>query len=99
MLQAGAEAAIPKGATILITGVSGYVGSHVADQTLAAGYRVRGLVRDKQRSQWLCEVFGAKYGQDHIELAEVPSYVEYTKALDSAVEGTLLPADMDLPGF
>jgi nucleoside-diphosphate-sugar epimerase len=30
---------------VLVTGIGGYVASHVADQLLKAGYKVRGTVR------------------------------------------------------
>ena len=32
-------------ATVLVTGVGGFLGGHVASQLLASGYRVRGTVR------------------------------------------------------
>ena len=35
--------------TVLVTGISGYIGLHCALQLLAAGYRVRGTLRDKAR--------------------------------------------------
>lgn len=31
-------ATIPKGSTVLVTGVTGFIASHVADQLLQAGY-------------------------------------------------------------
>lgn len=37
--------------TVLLTGVSGFVGLHVAKQLLDAGYAVRGSVRNKSESQ------------------------------------------------
>lgn len=85
----GSDSAIPKGAIILVTGITGYLGSHIADQILAAGYRVRGLVRNEQRSQWLKDVFGEKYGQEQIEIVEVASYVK-DGTLEDAVKGRLL---------
>ncbi|KAL9008663.1 MAG: hypothetical protein Q9173_006235 [Seirophora scorigena] len=39
--------AIPIGSLVLVTGISGCIGSHVADQLLQAGYRERGTVRDE----------------------------------------------------
>ncbi|NBR62666.1 MAG: SDR family NAD(P)-dependent oxidoreductase, partial [Actinobacteria bacterium] len=35
---------------VLVTGISGYVGQHVAVELLKAGYRVRGTVRDKAKA-------------------------------------------------
>jgi nucleoside-diphosphate-sugar epimerase len=58
---------IPKGELILVTGVTGYIGSHVADQALAAGYKVRGAVRDSAKAQWLQDLFDQKYGQGKYE--------------------------------
>lgn len=94
MLQIdGSVSVIPMGATILVTGITGYLGSHVADQILTAGYRARGLVRSKQRSQWLKDVFGERYGEDQIELVEVASYI-HDGALDDAVKGELVASTM-----
>ncbi len=36
--------------TVLLTGISGFLGSHIALQLLEAGYKVRGSVRDLSRS-------------------------------------------------
>lgn len=41
--------AIPKDSLVLVTGINGYLGSHVADQFLEAGYRVRGTTRDLKK--------------------------------------------------
>jgi uncharacterized protein YbjT (DUF2867 family) len=43
-------ATLEHGSLILVTGVNGLLGSHVADQLLHAGYKVRGSVRDPQRA-------------------------------------------------
>ncbi|GKT83256.1 aldehyde reductase [Colletotrichum tofieldiae] len=51
------ESAIPKGSTVLVTGANGLVGSHVADQFLKFGYKVRGTVRDVNKNTWLSDVF------------------------------------------
>ncbi|OQO01855.1 hypothetical protein B0A48_12328 [Cryoendolithus antarcticus] len=77
---------IPKGSTVLVTGVSGYIGSHVAAQLLEAGYRVRGTSRSKAKAQDLIDYFTSKYGADSITVAEVPDMVA-TNAYDEAVKG------------
>ncbi|KAL5336905.1 NAD(P)-binding protein [Aspergillus crustosus] len=63
--------AIPKGSTVLITGVNGWVGSQVTNQFLASGYKVRGTVRDVVKSAWLTALFDGKYGKGSFELVEV----------------------------
>lgn len=71
--------AIPKGSTVLITGVSGLLGSNIADQFLHYGYKVRGTVRDLERSSWLTALFEKKYGKGSFELISIT---------EMAVEGT-----------
>ncbi|KAK3335868.1 NAD(P)-binding protein [Cercophora scortea] len=63
---------IPLGSLILVTGANGLIGSHAVDQLLAAGYRVRGTVRNKQRCAWLELLFEARHGKGQFELIEVP---------------------------
>ncbi|GKZ85970.1 hypothetical protein AnigIFM56816_000818 [Aspergillus niger] len=58
---------IPPGALILVTGVNGQIGSHVARQLLEAGYRVRGTVRDSSKSKWVHELFDQKPGKGRFE--------------------------------
>ena len=65
------DAVLPPSSLILVTGANGLIGSHVADQALAAGYRVRGTVRDLKRTSWLQDLFDTKYGKDKFELALV----------------------------
>lgn len=78
--------AIPKGATVLVTGVNGLIGAQVADKFLEIGYKVRGTVRDAKKNAWLSEVFGAKYGQDKFELFCVPDMAA-EGAFDKAKRG------------
>jgi len=65
------NAVIPPDSLLLVTGVNGLVGSHAADQFLAAGYRVRGTVRDKSKDQWLTSLFASRYGPNRFELIEL----------------------------
>jgi nucleoside-diphosphate-sugar epimerase len=56
------DPAIPFGSWVVVSGVSGFIGSHVADQALAAGYKVRGTTRDVQKSDWVQKHFEKQYG-------------------------------------
>jgi nucleoside-diphosphate-sugar epimerase len=78
--------AIPKGSTILVTGVNGYIGSHVADQLLLAGYRVRGTTREASKATKLLKIWEKNYGKDLVELAIVPDMAA-KGAFNKAVKG------------
>ncbi|KAJ0414904.1 NAD(P)-binding protein [Aspergillus carlsbadensis] len=80
------EPAIPFGSWVVISGVSGFIGSHVADQALAAGYKVRGTTRSVQKSDWIKKHFEEKYGLGNFELVEVPDMAA-EGAFDRAVTG------------
>jgi uncharacterized protein YbjT (DUF2867 family) len=82
--MAPAEYAIPRGSLILVTGANGYIGSHVVDQLLALGYRVRGTVRDKK--PWLDEFFEKKYGKGKFESVAVQA-IEAAGAFSNVAEG------------
>lgn len=78
--------AIPYGSTVVVTGCSGFIGSHVADQVLAAGYNVRGTSRDSRKNNWLKEYFDNKYGEGRFELVAVPDLAK-EDAFDDVVKG------------
>lgn len=82
--MAPVEYAIPTGSLVLVTGANGYIGSHVVDQLLALGYRVRGTVRDSK--PWLDEFFEKKYGKDKFESVIVKS-IEDVEAFANVAEG------------
>jgi nucleoside-diphosphate-sugar epimerase len=42
-----------KGETILVTGATGFIGSHIAERLVALGARVRGLARSTGKGAWL----------------------------------------------
>ncbi|RDW91776.1 hypothetical protein BP5796_01170 [Coleophoma crateriformis] len=66
------NAPVPPGSLVLVTAANGLVASHVADQFLTAGYRVRGTVRNKSKNEWLTSLFDARYGNGRFELMEIP---------------------------
>jgi nucleoside-diphosphate-sugar epimerase len=80
--------ALPVGSIILVTGVNGFIGSHVGDQILAAGYKVRGTVRDAKKNAWLSEFFDSRYGKDKFELVEIAD-LSASGALDETLKGTM----------
>ncbi|KAL3495788.1 hypothetical protein BJX62DRAFT_252830 [Aspergillus germanicus] len=84
------EPAIPFGSWVVISGVSGFIGSHVADQALAAGYKVRGTTRDVQKSDWIKKHFEETYGPGNFELVEVR---------DMAAEGAFDKVVVGAAGF
>lgn len=63
---------VSKGDLILVTGVNGYIASHVADQLLEAGFSVRGTTRSKDKVGWMFDLFDKKYGEGKFEAVEVP---------------------------
>ncbi|RSM01938.1 hypothetical protein CEP52_008275 [Fusarium oligoseptatum] len=65
------EPAVPLSSWVVVTGVSGLVGSHVADQALQVGHKVRGTTRSRSKNLWAEEHFQAKYGSENFELVEV----------------------------
>ncbi|KAL1616983.1 hypothetical protein SLS56_011203 [Neofusicoccum ribis] len=78
--------ALPAKSLVLVTGVNGLVGSHVAEQLLLHGYRVRGTVRETAKNAWLRDLFGAKYGPEAFELVRVADMAT-EGAFDAAVQG------------
>ncbi|KEF62907.1 uncharacterized protein A1O9_00881 [Exophiala aquamarina CBS 119918] len=78
--------AVPPGSTVLVTGVNGFLGSHIADQFLRNGYKVRGTVRDPIKEAWALDIFSRLYGKDKFELVGVPE-MELEGAYDEAAKG------------
>ncbi|PYI24775.1 flavonol reductase [Aspergillus violaceofuscus CBS 115571] len=70
--------------TILITGASGFVATHVLRVFLQRGYRVRGTVRSEQTAEKVREIF-AEYG-DKLSFTIVKDIAQ-PGAFDEAVKG------------
>ncbi|KAI0398689.1 hypothetical protein F4802DRAFT_592443 [Xylaria palmicola] len=62
---------IPLNSIILVTGANGLIASNVIDQLLAAGYRVRGTVRNVKDNSWLISLLTEKHGAGRLEIIEV----------------------------
>ncbi|KAK7526040.1 aldehyde reductase [Phyllosticta citriasiana] len=86
MTTAFQDPVIPKGSTILVTGVNGLIGSHVADQLIKFGYKVRGTVREPSKHKWIEELFEKSYGPGKIELVSVKDMAA-DGAFDEAIKG------------
>jgi nucleoside-diphosphate-sugar epimerase len=84
---------IPKGETILITGINGFIGSHIADQLLEAGYRVRGTVRSAGKADEVNAALEKKYGSGKLETVIVEKMNE-DGAFDEAVKGKCRTSQM-----
>ncbi|KAH7139636.1 hypothetical protein B0J13DRAFT_504888 [Dactylonectria estremocensis] len=85
--MASPKTVIPAGATILVTGATGFVSSHVTKQLLERGYKVRGTVRNAEQASWLVDdVFKTYASQGLLELVAVPD-LGATGAFDDAIKG------------
>jgi nucleoside-diphosphate-sugar epimerase len=79
-------AAIAKDSIVLVTGCNGFIGSHIVDQLLKAGYNVRGTTRDLKKVENLAKIWKEKYGSQKFEVLVVPEMAE-DGAFDEAVKG------------
>ncbi|KAF5548258.1 aldehyde reductase [Fusarium mexicanum] len=66
------EPAVPFGSWVVVSGACGFIGSHVVDQLLKAGYRVRETTRDSGKNEWAAQYFNKVHGSGSFELVEVP---------------------------
>ncbi|KAL6410260.1 aldehyde reductase ii [Ilyonectria robusta] len=78
--------ALPLDSVVAVSGANGFIASHIVDQLLAAGYRVRGTVRDASRTGWLQSHFDDAYGSGRFSLVAVPD-ITAIGAFDEALEG------------
>lgn len=85
-MSALANLRLPKGSEILVTGVTGYIGSWVAEEALALGYKVRGAVRNTEKAAWLEEVFNAKHGAGQYKNVQLTAVSDKAQ-LEAAVKG------------
>lgn len=83
----GDKSVIPEGSTVLVVGANGFIGSNISDQLLKFGYNVRGTTRNVEKSKWVHDLFGRKYGPGRFELVAVPD-MEAEVAFHEVVKGT-----------
>lgn len=79
--------AIPKDSLVLVTGANGFIASHVVDQFLQAGYRVRGTTRDLKKLEDVSSLWESQHGKGRFEAVVVPD-MAVQGAFDSAMKGT-----------
>lgn len=89
---------VPKGSSVLITGVNSFVGSHIVDQFLRNGYKVRGTVRNPSKVAWAVETFSNLYGKDNFELVAVPD-IAVDGAFDEVVKGEFSATQCKMAGL
>lgn len=78
---------IPKDALVMVTGVTGFVGSHIAKALLERGYKVCGIVRDPEKAAWLTKSVLKDYADtDRFELCYVPD-IAAADAYGEAIQG------------
>ena len=78
---------LPPNSLVLVTGANGLIASHITDQLLAFGYRVRGTVRSLSRSSYLTSLYATRHGHpSRFSLHEIPD-VTRPGAWDAAVSG------------
>lgn len=77
-----------KGDLVALTGGTGFVGSHVADALLAAGFRVRALVRRPDDVAWLKGTGAELVKGDVRDAATLPALVEGAAAVVHAAGKT-----------
>ncbi|OSX56520.1 hypothetical protein POSPLADRAFT_1159921 [Postia placenta MAD-698-R-SB12] len=89
---------IPPQSLIVVTGITGYIASHVGLAALQAGHRVRGTVRDLKRAEELRNAY-AKQGVDttKLEFIIVDDITSGTQ-LANAIKGVDGVAHVALPG-
>lgn len=72
-------------APVLVTGVTGYIGSEVALQLLAAGYNVRGTTRDVEQARSAGHLMAMPGADERLELVEAD--LLKPRSLVDAIEG------------
>lgn len=75
-----------QGATVLVTGATGLVGSNIAEQLVIAGYQVRLVTRKAARAEPLQQHLESLHGKGSAEIVELADATD-AKALDQILQG------------
>lgn len=76
------------GSRVLVTGATGYIGTHIVDQFLQAGYNVVGTSRSAAKADNIQKYFDEKYGPGKFEIYEAGD-LQQEGVFDDAVKGLL----------
>lgn len=60
------DLALPRGSLILVTGATGYIASHIIQEALNLGYRVRGTLRTQEKAKLATTVFDSPLFTAHV---------------------------------
>ncbi|KAH1346456.1 hypothetical protein KXV68_008780 [Aspergillus fumigatus] len=77
---------VPPGGLVLVTGVNGFLASHIALNLLERGYKVRGTVRSQEKADWITEAIAKRYPDASFETALVPN-ISAPGAFNEAIRG------------
>ncbi|KAK7946800.1 uncharacterized protein PG986_011121 [Apiospora aurea] len=75
-----------RGARVLVTGSTGSVGSAVTNEILKAGLKVRAIVRNLEKGEYLSDVVGERYGPDAFEIVHAENFAD-RQVLEKAMMG------------
>ncbi|KAH8125322.1 hypothetical protein ACSS6W_004886 [Trichoderma asperelloides] len=82
---------VPPGGLVLVSGVNGFIGSHIALNLVKLGYKVRGTVRSEDKAAWIKEAVAYYYPSASFEAVLVPdmtaagAWDEFVKGVDGIV--------------
>ncbi|KAL4798024.1 hypothetical protein BDV19DRAFT_377234 [Aspergillus venezuelensis] len=70
--MAASSTIVPPGGLVLVTGVTGFIGSYIANGLLSLGYKVRGTVRSEEKAAWITKALLKRNPSGNFEAAIVP---------------------------
>jgi nucleoside-diphosphate-sugar epimerase len=98
-MQQHTSTRLPTGSTVLVTGVTGYIGSWVAHEALSLGYKVRGAVRSLEKATWLQAHFDSVFspGQySQVLLADISDKIGFEAAIKDVAGIVHVAVNMEL---